>query len=636
MPEAERPDDLDRRIEAKDRGEEAAPDAELDALADAARALDAHWSCSPDVDADAIWASVETGIESTPQRGWRTWSRRFRARPLLLTRGLPAVAAALVLMIAVVAGALLTTSGTASARFLEEVEQLSAVVQESVADGTLDSDELAELNALAAQLLETVRSDPEALSDIDVDELKAAVSTLSAVVALIESRAETENGRVVQSLTALSHVSDVAHDALVEEVVANATDACSEIGGADLAACKQSLGAAEDICDELGEAAKDSCEEQIESLEEAVEAAVEAVEDAEGCDELTGADAQEACRTEVAAAFEAADLANCDNIGSEADLDGCKQAIDALEGACDGLSHAARETCEDDLDAIEDRAESALAAVVGDADLDEADDGDVDNADDGDADEADDGDADEADDGDADENDEGAASCGDLDSDAAATCAEAVASASAVCGEISSESDLDACRQSVDDAEEACDELADDARHACKEELGGIEDGAKDSLKASKEACDDLEDEDAEAACEKALDGDDGSGSEEERDDGDDGNHSGSNDDDDDDDGNSGDGDEDGDDEERRRRGRRRGRRRRGRRRGRRPELAARPQPQWARLAWPSSAARHLSSSSFEPGTATVTPSRRSTARASPTSGTTSARCCATPTAPRT
>ena len=115
MPDAERPDDLDRRIEANDRGEQVAPDAELDALADTARALGVHWSRGADVDADAVWGSVEAGMESTPQRGWRTWSRRFRARPLLLARGLPAVAVALVLMIAVVASALLTTSGTALA-----------------------------------------------------------------------------------------------------------------------------------------------------------------------------------------------------------------------------------------------------------------------------------------------------------------------------------------------------------------------------------------------------------------------------------------------------------------------------------------------------------------------------------------
>ena len=408
-PDPDRADALHRRIEAKNRGEQVPPDAELDALAETAGALDVHWSRGADVDADAIWTSVEAGIDSTPQRGWRTWSRRFRAWPLLLSRGLPAVAAALVLTIAVVASALLMTSGTASARFLEEVEQLSAVVQESFADGTLDSNELSELNTLAAKLLETVQSDPEALSDIDVDELKAAVSKLNAVVALIESHDDTENGRVAHSLTALSHVSGVADDALGEEVVSNATDACSDNGaGADLAACEQSLAAAEDACDELGEAAKDSCEEEIESLSQAVEAAVEAAEDAEGCSELTG-DAQQACLAEVAAAFQAADLANCDDIGSEADLDGCKQAIDALEAACDGLSPAATRTCEDDLDALEDQAESALAAVVG-------------GDDDGDANEADDADDEDVDDGDANEDDGLAASCDDLDGDAAATC----------------------------------------------------------------------------------------------------------------------------------------------------------------------------------------------------------------------
>ena len=60
-PDPDRADALHRRIEAKNRGEQVPPDAELDALAETAGALDVHWSCGADVDADAIWTSVEAG-----------------------------------------------------------------------------------------------------------------------------------------------------------------------------------------------------------------------------------------------------------------------------------------------------------------------------------------------------------------------------------------------------------------------------------------------------------------------------------------------------------------------------------------------------------------------------------------------
>ena len=90
---------------------------------------------------------------------------------------------------------------------------------------------------------------------------------------------------------------------------------------------------------------------------------------------------------------------------------------------------------------------------------------------------------------------------------AACTNAEdALLTAETVCGAVADEDDLDACEDAVDAAEDACDALPDAAADACDDEADAIEDAAAAALDALEDACADLENEEAEEACEDALD----------------------------------------------------------------------------------------------------------------------------------
>ena len=460
MSDTERSDELDRRIEARRRGEETPPDADLDALVDAADALEQRWSAAATVDEDAVWAKVAAEIEQTPQRGWRAFRRRFRVWPPPVGRRLPAIAAVALIMLAVGAAALLTSGGSANAQFLEDVRELSAAATTALDDGTLDQDELNLLNELTAKLLATVRDDPAALAGLAVDDLKAAVATMAVVVGLIESgdheaRDDDDGGGgVASSLASLSVASGIVVAAVAEELVEDAAAACDGVTDeAGLEACEQAVDEGEDACDALGHDAGHACEEELEALEHAakgdVEVREEQIDGAESCDELAAVDAGLGARC-VAAVAPAA--AACDGVNDEAGLDACEDAVAAGEDACDALGHDAENACEEELEALAHAAEEDVE--VREEQIDRAE------------------------------------SCDELaavDAGLGAQCVAAVAPVAAACAAVNDEAGLDACEDAVTAGEDACDALGHDAEDACEEELEALAHAAEQALERREE-----------------------------------------------------------------------------------------------------------------------------------------------------
>ena len=93
-------------------------------------------------------------------------------------------------MIAVAGGALLLSTGSTSAHFLKDVEELSAVTADALSDGELDANEVASLDQLSTKLLEAVQSNPAALAKLDLGRLSAVIATLSTVRELLASHDE--------------------------------------------------------------------------------------------------------------------------------------------------------------------------------------------------------------------------------------------------------------------------------------------------------------------------------------------------------------------------------------------------------------------------------------------------------------
>lgn len=153
--------------------------------------LDELWAEAPELRTGEIWNRLQARLASEPRD---TAPRRLV--PLSLPRAIPvgrtgrqvaALAAGLLVAGGLAAGLVLGTTGTASAGFAEDVADLGDQTQAALADGVIDADELAALQA-AADALSAQLDDGEDLGELSVQELDTVIATLVAVrSALVEA-----------------------------------------------------------------------------------------------------------------------------------------------------------------------------------------------------------------------------------------------------------------------------------------------------------------------------------------------------------------------------------------------------------------------------------------------------------------
>ena len=185
-------DELDRLIAARRDGERSTPvDPSTEALADLAAALgDLSAQASPPRQ-DAVWSRVAAGIEAhererarSPLGRWREWQAIPRA-----AWG-PAIAASVALF--AIMFSLISEPTSTSAAFLADVDELSAVTTEALADDVLTADERDSVAELTASLVATIDRRPETLSDLDPTERENVLSQLEKVVAILLPAADAE------------------------------------------------------------------------------------------------------------------------------------------------------------------------------------------------------------------------------------------------------------------------------------------------------------------------------------------------------------------------------------------------------------------------------------------------------------
>ena len=190
--------ELDQAIDASRTG-----DADVDAgpFGETVDRLRAFAESGPPLEELRMKRRIENDVRKTPQRQpwWRQgWSRpaagAFRRPGSLgkLQQRLATGAAIAALAIAVGVGSLLTTSSSASAAFLENVQALSALAEAATGDGILDEDEAAAIAALIEEL-QTEAGDGS-LSDLDQDDLAEAALLLAAIEATLDEHDGDDNG----------------------------------------------------------------------------------------------------------------------------------------------------------------------------------------------------------------------------------------------------------------------------------------------------------------------------------------------------------------------------------------------------------------------------------------------------------
>lgn len=241
---------LDRAIDAARDGHASQGDG--DGLDEFAARLHGFASSGPALDETRIRRTLEARLDSTPQqRGWLRLPSWF-AMPAM-NRGFAPAAAAVVVALLIGVGALMSTSGSASADFIEDVTELSLFTAEAAEAGGIDGHELAAIQALIDELLITA-NDPDAFDGIDAEALTGSLETLIAVQAVLDEHEVSADGIDLVSSTALA--------AYAGGLVAAAGETCTG-DDVDEEACKQAFDDAKDGCKELSGHDRGACRGEL-------------------------------------------------------------------------------------------------------------------------------------------------------------------------------------------------------------------------------------------------------------------------------------------------------------------------------------------------------------------------------------
>ena len=281
MPDSQDLEDLERTIEER-RAAASRPPAgdEQQELAELALTLEELAQTGPEFDDQAVWAKVVDFIETTPQRGgvsgwisgWTAgawaWLGGVPARPLLA----PAAIAS-VLVIGALAFLVLQSPQSASAAFLDDVRDLSALTDEALDDAELTDDEIAELSGQTDLLLAAIAGDDGALDDLDDVELSEVITALVEAASRLEAQLGGDDGRVAVILGQLGLISGSAGEALAAHAIDGAAAACDGADDDDaLEACDDALDAADEASDDLDDEAEEACEDELDEIADSSDA----------------------------------------------------------------------------------------------------------------------------------------------------------------------------------------------------------------------------------------------------------------------------------------------------------------------------------------------------------------------------
>ena len=231
-------------------------------------------------------------------------------------------------------------------------EDLSEAAEEACEDALDELEEAGEQQLAlysATQYSDLVAAAVAACSDITSaadfqlcqDEVEAAEAACELLSGAVEETCEEE----------LDALEDAAEQQLALYngthyfgLIAVAVAACSEItSAADFQLCEDEVEAAEAACELLSGAVEEACEDALDELEEAGEQQL-ALYSATHYSDL------------VAAA-----VAVCSDITSAADFQRCEEGLEDAEAACELLSGAVEEACEDALEEAAERQRAGLA-----------------------------------------------------------------------------------------------------------------------------------------------------------------------------------------------------------------------------------------------------------------------------------
>ena len=252
---------LDRAIDATRDGDASHDDGDGDGLDEFAARLHGFASSGPALDETRIRRTLEAKLDSTPQRQSRMRLPSWFAIPAM-NRGFAPAAAAVVVALLIGAGALMSTSGSASADFMDDVQALSTFTTTAVADGELNAEEFAEITELVGALLVAV-SNPAALTGISPEALAAVVEALAAVQSVLADHDHDVgiaggNG----ASDDLGLVSSAVLQAHAEGLVAAVNAACSG-DRAETDGCKQAFDYAKASCRGLVESDRGHCRAEL-------------------------------------------------------------------------------------------------------------------------------------------------------------------------------------------------------------------------------------------------------------------------------------------------------------------------------------------------------------------------------------
>ena len=196
---------------------------------EAAAAFEHLWASAPELDDAALRARVDAAVAATPQRSawWRGGAGRIFAPGLRLPRLTTALGAAAAIVLAAVA-VLATQGGSSQAAVLEEVEALSNLATQALADEMLSAEEREAIRLRAVSLAHLLEQDPDALAELDDDDVTHVVSTLEALLATIHGHVDDEPG----SSSTFDLIDDVSSQARHEQAQ-RATDDDDDRDGDD-------------------------------------------------------------------------------------------------------------------------------------------------------------------------------------------------------------------------------------------------------------------------------------------------------------------------------------------------------------------------------------------------------------------